>query len=67
MTLKFIHATHNDLCPAIVEQSFGSCLCNPEIQEVTEEKMNQLIHQSRKDRREAQRQAEKAIRKMRKL
>lgn len=66
MTVQFIQMKHDDYCPAIIDQSVSSCVCNPEVTKVNETSWVQGFAKSRKDRREAQRQAEKFLKKMRK-
>jgi hypothetical protein len=64
MGLQFIQMIHADYCPSIMDQNSWSCICNPEISTVSESVWRAGLAQTRKERREAERQAEKLIRKM---
>ena len=62
----YFSITHDDLCPTIETQSMDDCVCNPTAREVAEEELLKVYESSRKARRAAARQAEKALRKAKK-
>lgn len=63
MGVFFMVVNHDADCPALHSQSSGDCVCTPVVEMVTEESFMDAMVQTRRERREAAREAEKALRK----
>lgn len=61
--VNFMEMRHDVGCPSIESLSSLDCTCSPEFALVSEKQWLKLVNQTRKERRKAQRAAEKAIRK----
>ena len=63
--LNFFLARHDDYCPAIISQVMTDCVCGAEVEinPVTEKEFNSSMRVSRKQRRAAEREAARAMRK----
>ena len=64
--IHFALMRHDSHCPVIHSQNSGDCVCDPVLDITTQAGFEASVAQNRKQRREAARQAEKAVRKARK-
>ncbi len=62
----YVVVHHDDHCQAQDTQSLCDCICNAEVEHTTEADFIAAVNQTRRQRREAERAAAKALRKARK-
>jgi hypothetical protein len=63
--VHFVLMRHDADCPAKVTQSIADCICDAELEITTQTKWVAAVNQTRAERRRAEREAAKALRKAR--